>query len=114
MTVVCSGFILQEASRLGFSLEEEDFTPKGVLQRATVEVCRAKHSLEVLGSSSSSLPAQELGAMNLVGAKFQTEKRQDVEVHVKKVLWAQQLHTAWRTSGQHLEGDPFGICLAQS
>lgn len=61
MLMVYSGFILQEPSRLGFSLEKEDFGGEGVLQRSMMEVCRAKYDLEVLDGNSCSLLAQELG-----------------------------------------------------
>lgn len=62
MTMVCSSLILQEPSRLGFVWEKEDFGGKGVLQRSTMEVCRAKYGLEVLDSNSSALLAEEWGA----------------------------------------------------
>ena len=63
MTTVCSGFILQEPSRLGFSLDKENFGGKGVLQRSMMEVCRAKYGLEMLDSNCCSPLAQELGAI---------------------------------------------------
>lgn len=61
--MVCSGFILQESSRLQFSSEKEGFGGEGVLQRSMMEVCRANYGLEMLDSCSCSLPAQELGAV---------------------------------------------------